>query len=165
MLWLPTKAQVNAASRHAITAVGVAVTIFGLQAKGVSMDQVTAVINSLGDTVNTLVQVVAAVGVLYGGIKAANSASPVNQIAQVREIATGAAGPAAVDAQKAMIEATSAIASDPSIPASKDAKQSLIAATIALPEVQTIVTDKETAAAAPSESVVAAEQVNIVPAR
>lgn len=140
-MWLPTKSQVDAASRHAITAAGVAVTIFGLQAKGVSMEQVTALISSMGETVNTLVQLAAAAGVLYGGIKAANSASPTNQIAQVH-----------------------AIAADKSQPATEDAKQALIAATVSLPEVQAIVTDKATAAAAPSESVVPADAVKIIPA-
>jgi hypothetical protein len=85
---LPTKAQVDAASRHAITAAGVAVTIFGLQAKGVSMDQASAVIKSLGETVNTLVQLIAAIGVVYGGIVAARSASAINQAKSVA--ATGA---------------------------------------------------------------------------
>jgi hypothetical protein len=85
---LPTKAQVDAASRHVITAAGVAVTIFGLQAKGVSMDQVTAVIKSLGDTVNTVLQLVAAIGLLYGGVVAAKSASKENQAKAVA--ATGA---------------------------------------------------------------------------
>ncbi len=82
---LPTPAQVNAASRHLITAAGVAVTIFGLQAKGVSMESVTNLINSLGGTINTLVQLAAAVGVIYGGVQAARSASPANQIEQVKQ--------------------------------------------------------------------------------
>lgn len=133
-LSLPTKSQVDAISRHVITAAGVAVTIFGLQAKGVSMDQVKALISSLGDTVNTLVQLIAAAGVLYGSIKAAKSASPTSQVARVQELATTAGQPEA-----------------------QSAKQALIAATISLPEVQTIVTDKATAEAAPSQSVVAAD--------
>lgn len=40
---------------------------------------------------------------------------------------------------------------------SKDAQNTLVAATIALPQVQTIVTDKETALASPSPSVVSKE--------
>ena len=106
-MWLPTKPQIDAASRHAITAAGVAVTIFGLQAKGVSMDQVTLLISSLGATINTLVQVIAAVGVLYGGIKAANSASPTSQIASVKAIAAASA-PLAVDAKAALLDAVAA---------------------------------------------------------
>jgi hypothetical protein len=86
---LPTKAQVDAASRHVITAAGVAVTIFGLQAKGVSMDQVTAVIKSLGDTVNTVLQLVAAIGLLYGGVVAAKSASKENQAKAVAATGRG----------------------------------------------------------------------------
>lgn len=140
-MWLPTKAQIDAASRHAITAAGVAVTIFGLQAKGVDMNNVKALIESFGNTANTVVQLLGAIAVVYGGLKAANSASPTSQIASVH-----------------------AIAADKSQPATEDAKQALIAATISLPEVQAIVTDKATAAAAPSESVVPADAVKIIPA-
>lgn len=163
-MWLPTKAQVDAATRHVITAAGVAVTIFGLQAKGVSMDDVKTLIESLGSTVNTILQLVAAIGVVYGGIQATRSASPTSQIAHVQEIATGPSGSVAVDAQQALVNATAAVAADRSIPKSEEAKQTLIAATIALPEVQAIVANKETADAAPSASVVAAEEVKIVPA-
>src|SRR5882757_1216000 len=133
IMWLPTRPQIDAASRHAITAGGVAITILGLQAKGVSLDDVKNLINSLGDTVNTIVQLVGAAGVLYGAIRAAHSASPTSQVASVKAIAT-----------------------DPSSDVSVDAKNALIAATIALPEVQTIVTDAKTAAASPSPSVVPA---------
>lgn len=84
-MWLPTKAQVDAASRHAITAASVVVTMLGLQAKGVSMDQIAAVIKGLGDTTNTALQLIAAVGVLYGGIKAARSASPTAQAIAVEK--------------------------------------------------------------------------------
>ena len=161
-MWLPTKAQIDAASRHAITAAGVAVTIFGLQAKGVSMDDVKALITSLGDTVATLVQLIGAIGVMYGAFKAAHSASPTSQIAQVQAIAVGSAGPVAVDAQKALIEATSAVALNTSIPKSVEAKNTLVAATIALPEVKTIITDATTADASPSPSVVAANDLRKV---
>jgi len=106
-MWLPTKAQVDAASRHGITAVGVAVTIFGLQAKGVDMNNVKALIESLGSTVNTILQLVAAIGVVYGGIKAANSASPTSQIASVQAIAKERA-PIAVEAKAALLDAVAA---------------------------------------------------------
>lgn len=134
-MWLPTKPQVDAASRHVITAVGVAVTIFGLQAKGVDMNNVKALIESLGNTINTLIQLVAAAGVLYGAVKAANSASPANQGASLAATATGGASPAAVEAQKAIVSATSAVAADPTIPANIEAKAALLDATAALPEV------------------------------
>lgn len=107
-MWLPTKLQVDAVSRHAITAASVAFTIFGLQAKGVSMADVTSLINSLGATVNTILQVIAAVGVIYGGLKAANSASPTNQIAAVKTIATDPATPIATEAKAALLDAVAA---------------------------------------------------------
>jgi hypothetical protein len=157
-MWLPTKAQVDAAARHAITAVGVAVTIFGLQAKGVDMAQVTAAINNLGTVVNSLLQFAAAVGVVYGGIQATRSASPTAQIAHVKDLATAPASSTAVDAQKALVEATSAIAADPSIPKSVEAKVALIDAAAALPEVvgDIKVSDPELAQATVSRQVKAA---------
>jgi hypothetical protein len=138
-MWLPTRAQVDAASRHAITIAGTAVVIFGLQAKGVSVDQVTAAIQALGDSVNTLVTLLGAAGALYAAIKAGNSASPTNQIAS-----------------------TAALAVDPTQPQAEAAKQALIAATISLPEVKTIVTDKQTADAAPSGDVVPDDKVKVI---
>lgn len=107
-MWLPTKAQVDAASRHAITAAGVAVTIFGLQAKGVSMDNIKALIEGLGNTANSIIQLIAAAGVFYGAIKAASTASPVNQIATVQAIANS---PQAVsqDAKVALLDATASL--------------------------------------------------------
>jgi len=138
-MWLPTKAQIDAASRHAITAAGVAVTIFGLQAKGISMENVTVLINSLGSTVNTLVQLVAAAGVFYGAVRAANSASPTNQIASVKAIATDAGSPV-----------------------SDEAKKTLIAATVSLDEVQGIVADPATAHSIPSPAVMSSDTVKII---
>lgn len=158
-MWLPTKAQVDAASRHIITAVGVAVTIFGLQAKGVNMDQVKVVIESMGATVNTIIQLLAAAGVVYGGIQASRSASPTSQIASVREIATGPASAQAVDAQKALVEATAAVAADPTIPTSKEAKVALLDAVAAQPEVvgDIKVTDPDLATATTSPQIKPAE--------
>jgi hypothetical protein len=77
-----------------------------------------------------------------------------NQIANVQAIATGPAGPVAVSAQKALIEATAAVAQDKSIPASQEAANTLVSATIALPQVQGIVTDKATKEAVNNPSVV-----------
>lgn len=139
-MWTPTRAQVDAASRHAITIAGTAIAIFGLQAKGIKPEQVTAAITALGSGVNDVVVLIAALAPVYAGLKALLSASPTNQASSLVTTATGPASPAATDA-----------------------KQALIAATIALPEVQTIVTDKATADAAPSQSVVEAGSVTIKP--
>jgi hypothetical protein len=107
-MWLPTKLQVDAASRHAITAASVAFTIFGLQAKGIKMEDVSTLINSLGTVVNTVLQIVAAAGVIYGGLKAANSASPTSQIASVKAIAQDNSAPIAVEAKAALLDAVAA---------------------------------------------------------
>jgi hypothetical protein len=157
-MWLPTKGMVDAAKRHVITAVGVAVTIFGLQAKGVSMENATALINALGDTATTILQVIAAAATIYGGIKAASTATPANRIADVRNLATGAASEDAVAAQAALIDATSAIAQDNTIPKSQEAKVALLDATAAMPEViGTIrVTDPALEAATSSSQIKAA---------
>jgi len=87
IMWLPTKAQVDAASRHAISIAGTAIVIFGLQAKGISVEQVTAAIQSLGATVNSLVLVIAALAPLYATLKASHSASPTSQISSTAAIA------------------------------------------------------------------------------
>lgn len=134
-MWLPTKAQVDAATRHAVSIAGTAIVIFGLQAKGVNVDQVKAGIEALGNTVNTIVVLLAALAPIYAATRASQSASPTNQIAQVQQLATGPASDVAADAQKAIVQATSAIAQDPTIPGSRDAKVALLDATAALPEV------------------------------
>jgi hypothetical protein len=156
-MWLPTRGQVDSVSRHAITIAGTAIAIFGLQAKGISLDQIKALINALGSTVNDIVVLLAALAPLYAALKAAHTASAASQVAAVQAIATGPASDTSVDAQHAIIQAAGAIASDRSIPASQSATNVLVAATAALPQVQTIVTDKKTADASPSPSVVAAQ--------
>lgn len=160
-MWLPTKPQVDAASRHAISIAGTAIAIFGLQAKGVTIEQVTSVIQSLGSAVNDIVVLVAAVAPFYAMLKASHSANPTVQGASLAATASGPASPAAVEAQKAIITATSTIAKDGTIPASQEATNTLVAATIALPQVQTIVTDKKTADASSSASVVAAPNITL----
>lgn len=153
---LPTKDQVNAVTRHIGSAVGGAILIFGLSSK-IDPATATSIVNAIGPVINDIVVVIGIVGPLISAYYASRSASPSNQVAAVKAIATGPASAVSVDAQKAIVEATSAVAHDTSIPASKDASQALIAATIALPEVKTIVTDKATADAAPSPNVVSAQ--------
>lgn len=82
-MWLPTKSQVDAASRHAISIAGTAFVIFGLQAKGVSLDQVKEIIGALGGTVNDIVLLVGTVAPLYAMLKASHSASPTSQAISV----------------------------------------------------------------------------------
>lgn len=156
MIPTPTPAQVDAVSRHAITIVATAATIFGLQAKGIDITVITDAIKAMGPVVNDMVVLLTALGPLYAAYKAAHSASPVSQVESVRAIATGPASDISVDAQKALISATGAVAQDKSIPTSQAAVDTLVAATIALPNVQTIVADETTAKNSPSPSVVPA---------
>lgn len=87
-MWLPTKSQVDAASRHLITVAGTVIALLGLQSKGFTLEQVTAAINSLGSVVNNIVLLIAALAPIYAGWKASRSASPKAQAVAVA--ATGA---------------------------------------------------------------------------
>lgn len=84
---LPTPDQVNAATRHAISAAGGAIIMFGLSSK-INIDSLTAVINSLGSIINNLVLIVGIVAPIVAGYYASKSASPVAQAAAVEK--TGA---------------------------------------------------------------------------
>lgn len=87
-MWVPTKSQIDAASRHAITAAGTIIALLGLQAKGVDVTQVTAAIQALGASVNDLVMLVGAAATIYASVKASHTASPKSQADAVA--ATGA---------------------------------------------------------------------------
>ncbi len=82
-MWLPTKAQIDAASRHLITAAGTIVALLGLQAKGVDIAQVTAAIQALGASVNDLVVLIGAAATIYASVKASRTASPTAQATSV----------------------------------------------------------------------------------
>jgi len=161
-MWLPTKPMVDAAKRHAISIVGTAIVVFGLQSKGITVEQATAVINSLGDTVSNIVILLAAIAPIIAATRASQSASPTSQITKVSEIAQDPAQPQAADAQAALVQATAAIAQNKVLPKSEEAKNTLIAATVALDEVQGIVADPATAAAIPSAAVMSADSVKII---
>ncbi len=109
---LPTKAQVDAVTRHLITIAGTAIAIFGLQAKGITVQQVTDAITSLGAVANSLLVLIAAIGPIYAATRAGQSASPASQVQQVQQIA----------------------ATQPEL--AKEAKVALLDATAGLPEVK-----------------------------
>lgn len=60
--------------------------------------------------------------------------------------------------------ALKAAVEDPNTAVPAQAQKDLIAATVALPEVKTVVADRVVAEAVPSEAVVAADEVKVVPA-
>lgn len=80
---LPTQNQVNTGIRYATAIASTAIAIFGLQAKGISFDQVKAVIQALGDVVNYLVIALTSAAALWASIKGVTSASPANQAASI----------------------------------------------------------------------------------
>lgn len=155
--------KLNSALRYAGTSAGTLFTIFGAM-QFVTPEQVTQLAAAMHDFNDSVVSMYGAltkmwiilgpVAIFWLGKVGWNSSSAKALGDKLRAFATGPASPAAVEAQKAAIQVTAAVAQDKSIPTSEEAKNTLVAATIALPEVQTIVTDTKTALASPSPSVV-----------
>lgn len=143
-----------AAVRYALQAMAPVLALFGFA--GLTPDKIDFWVTYAKSFGTAALAVIALVGIvlpLVIAIFGILSATVKKQIARVRELA---ANPqlANQEAQKAIIEATKAIASDKTIPKSLEAVDTLVAATIALPQVQTIVTDKRTANATTSQDVV-----------
>jgi len=140
-MWLPSKKQVDAATRYAGVAAGTAFTIFGLQAKGFDLQRVMSLITQLGDTVNTIVPAVSAVAAFYLSTRGVISASPTNQINSVKEMAADPTKANGESAQVALLNATSSVLSQPYaatgavIDASQATKAALLDATASMPEV------------------------------
>lgn len=84
-MWLPSKGQVDTAGRYATAIVGTAITIFGLQAKGITLDQAKAVIQAAGDTVNQIAILAAAGAALYASVKGVFKSSPTQQAIAVEQ--------------------------------------------------------------------------------
>lgn len=151
-----------AAFRYALAAISPVLALFGFT--GLSPDRIDAWViyaKTFGTAalgVMALLGIAVPLGVAILGIL---SATIKKQIARVRELANNPQL-ASEEAQKAIVEATSAIAQDKTLVKSAEAVKTLVDATIALPQVQTIVTDAKTAAASPSESVVSAESHDVV---
>lgn len=148
-----------AAFRYTLTAISPLIALFGFTA--LTPDKIDVWV-TYAKTFGTAAAAIAAlVGIVLPVVVAiigVLSATVKKQIARVRELA---ANPqlANQEAQKAIIDATKAIATDKSIPKSIENVNNLVAATIALPQVQTIITDKKTADASPSSDVVAGSSV------
>lgn len=82
-MWLPSQAQVNTAGRYAGAIAGTAFAIFGIQAKGISLDQVKAIIAALGTVANDIIILVAMIGPIYASIKGVASSSQTGQGASI----------------------------------------------------------------------------------
>lgn len=79
---LPTTDQVNAATRHLISAIGGAVVMFGLSSK-INIETVTTVINQLGSITNSIVLLLGIVTPVIAGYYAQKSAKTENQAASL----------------------------------------------------------------------------------
>jgi hypothetical protein len=75
MFQLPNPQQVKNIAGHAATAVATAIALLGLQAKGLDPAKITVAINALGDLVNNLIIVGAAVGSAYAAWKSVTGSS------------------------------------------------------------------------------------------
>ena len=149
-----------AAARNVLGALGLLLGMIGFGV--LSPETVNKVMDFAAQLGTTITAIVALLGVVSPGVMAVIAAWKASQPQQVKSVAAIAQDPTqaqSAPAQQALVAATAAIAKNNVLEKSDDAKQTLIAATIALPEVQTIVTDKKTADAAPSASVVSAEAI------
>lgn len=155
---------VLAALRYVLASLAPLLAVVGIVALSPQqIDKIIAVAQQVGTAVGAVGAFLGIVIPLIMGALGTRSATQTQQIKSVSQIASDPTQAQSAPAQQALVEATSAIAQNSVLAKSDDAKQTLIAATIALPEVQTIVTDKATADAAPSESVVAADTVTVHP--
>lgn len=147
-----TQSKLNAGLRYGAASAGTIVTVLGGMSL-ISPDQAHDLIQQvqiLNQSILTAYGALLHMGVILG---------------PVAVIVAGYFGVKSVPDVKELASRLLRIAQNPATGSSKDATQALIAATIALPSVQTIVTDQKTADAAPSESVVAAEAVKIIPTK
>lgn len=153
--------------RYAATSAATAFTIMGAMSiiTPDQAQQLTAALHQLSDSIVSGYGALFKMWVILGPVimvwlakLGINSSTVAGLIGHLLQKAQGPAGPEAVAAQKAIIEATSTIAKDQTIPTSQAAANTLVAATVALPQVQTIVVDKKTADESTSPSVVSAAE-------
>jgi hypothetical protein len=81
-MWLPTQAQVNAATRNIASGAAGAILMFGLSTK-INPDTVTSVINATGTLVSNVITFLGVVGPIVAAYYASRSASPASQVAAV----------------------------------------------------------------------------------
>lgn len=151
-----------AALRYALGSIAPVLALFGFA--GLTPDRIdswVAYAKTCGVAtlaVLTLAGIVVPVAVAIVGMVASQIKK---QIARVRELANNPQEASAA-AAKALTDATSELAKSGDVQKSADAVNALVKATIGLDQVQTIVTDKATAEASPSPSVVAADEHEVI---
>jgi hypothetical protein len=82
-MWLPTQAQINTAGRYSGAILGTAVTIFGLQAKGISVEQIQQAIAAAGTVVNDIIILIGTIAPVYAAVKGILSSSKTGQAAAI----------------------------------------------------------------------------------
>lgn len=80
---LPTSTQIATGTRYAATMAGTAAVLLGLSSKGITPDQITAIINSGGALINDIIIMIGAVAALLATYKGVSSSSPVGQAAAI----------------------------------------------------------------------------------
>jgi|HubBroStandDraft_6_1064221.scaffolds.fasta_scaffold00050_27 predicted PurR-regulated permease PerM len=151
-----------AALRYALAAVAPLVALFGVS--GFTPDRINSWVSYAQTFGTAALAILALLGIIVPVIVAILgilSATIKTQIARVRELANNPQL-ATQEAAKALTDATSQLAKSGDVQQSASAVNALVAATIGLNKVQTIITDKATADASPSPSVIAATD-NVAP--
>src|SRR5690242_9549040 len=80
---LPTQAQVNTATRYGTAIAGTLFAILNLQALGVTLDQIKALIEALGSTANSVLGALSAGAALYAAYRGIKSSSNTGQAAAI----------------------------------------------------------------------------------
>lgn len=111
-MWLPTQAQVNAATRNIASAAAGAVLMFGLSTK-INPDTVNTVVTAVGSFVGSVVTFLGVIGPIVAAYYASKSASAASQAAAV-----GATGAIVV----ATPEIAAATPNSPNVMSSNDVK-------------------------------------------
>lgn len=144
------------ALRYLLTAVSPLLAIVGVVALSPQqIDHIISVAQQIGVVVGAVAALIGILAPIAAGIWGTFKSTQKQQVQSAQAIATGPASAVAVEAQKALIAGTSAIAQDASIPASHDAKVALLDAVAAQPEVvgRINVTDQTLVDAAQSNQV------------
>jgi hypothetical protein len=143
-----------AALRYALAAIAPVLALFGFT--GLTPDRIdiwVAYAKTFGTAALAIMALIGIVVPVIVTIIGMLSSQIKKQIARVRELANNPQL-ASAEAAKALTDATAQLAKSGDVQKSVEAVNALVAATVALPQVQTIVTDKKTADASPSASVV-----------
>ena len=103
-MWLPTQAQVNAATRHVASFAGGAIMVFGLAGK-INPDTVNQLITQTGVLVNDAVLLLGLLSPIVAAYFASKSASTASQVSAAVAVAKSAPGPAQEAAAAAIANA------------------------------------------------------------